>query len=159
MSGTTGGSRLVVGLREAFRLGRAPAVPGDDSATAQARAWIAANRGHLPQAYADIIAFSVVYRRLLFAELSRITKGAFWRDHLDAYAEGRAGELSPQQTTALKRARAVLGDPSAFAEPRSEARKRRMETTHAELRTSFGDDEMRDIFGIFRSPEAESSSP
>jgi hypothetical protein len=112
------GDQGMVGRKQFFRLAAGVAVAagmvlgGRTSASAEseatrARAWVAANRGRLPQRYDEVAALPLEHRRAVFAESSPQVRTQLWLDHLDRYQATRP-DLGRKRADVVARARALV---------------------------------------------------
>jgi hypothetical protein len=91
--------------------GNSPAAA--ESAGTKARAWVAANRGRLPQRYAQLAVLPIEHRRAVFQASTPELRTAFWLDHIDQFRTTRP-DLTARQVAIVDRARALA--PKVFAD-------------------------------------------
>jgi hypothetical protein len=114
---TTEAGPGTLGRKQFFRLAAGAAVAAGmvfgagtpaaaESAATRARAWVAANRGRLPQRYAQLAALPLEHRRAVFQASTPDVRTAFWLEHIDQFRAARPG-LAARQVAIVDRARAL----------------------------------------------------
>jgi hypothetical protein len=84
-------------------VGKTPAfAAGGNKTWTEAQAWVVAHRDQLPQAYDELIAHPLVYRKAIYRASTPAVRSQFWQEHLQRYRAAHP-TLSAQQEAVLNR--------------------------------------------------------
>ena len=64
----------------------------------EAQKWVRANKGSLPESYADLIGFDIEYRRAIFGSLEPDACRRLWVEHFNAYRDSHKAMTSAQRS-------------------------------------------------------------
>ncbi|WP_280454730.1 bacteriocin fulvocin C-related protein [Nocardia brasiliensis] len=124
------------------------AAKGDQSA----HAWVHANRGRLPQTYAEVTAYPLAYRRAIYQASAPSVRSALWTEHLHRFRSARP-YLTTRQLDVLDRAAELAARESVFT-AQGAAELSRAEELHRSAVAEFGVREVYQAFGMLGPVEA-----
>ncbi|HEX6340281.1 bacteriocin fulvocin C-related protein [Umezawaea sp.] len=136
--------------------GGAPAV-AEESAADEARAWVEANRGTLPQAYDDVAAMPMAYRREVYRASSPTVRARLWRDQFDRYRAVFGDRLTEARAGALDRAAEIASRDELFARERGLRRGEvpELDGLREAVTDAFGADTAYALVGVLALPGHE----
>jgi hypothetical protein len=123
------------------------------------RAWVRANKHRLPRTYAEFSDFTLIYRRVIYQELTPETRAQLWTDHLARYLDAHP-DLSPEQRLIIADAQDMVGQPDLRqpGEPMPPAHHSRLKDIERRAIEAFGRDEVRDLLATLGPPERPGSN-
>lgn len=105
-----GGAVMAAG---ALLAGSSPALAVEREKS-EARAWVAANAGKLPQRYDEVVAHAPAYRRAIYEASSPAVRSHLWVEQLTRYRD--SAKLSAAQRSVLDKAVALAAKESTFTD-------------------------------------------
>ncbi|WP_197093619.1 bacteriocin fulvocin C-related protein [Nonomuraea sp. SBT364] len=137
------GTAVAVGLA---LTGRTPAFATAPDSSA-AYKWVEANRANLPQAYNDVAAHPMTYRKAIWQASSPEVRSRLWVEQLQRYRTTHP-DLTKAQQQVLDDAMAIVSDPGAFAfgTPEAAAARARSEGFEESATAAFGHHEALGLF-------------
>ncbi|MEV0755283.1 bacteriocin fulvocin C-related protein [Streptosporangium sp. NPDC050280] len=143
-----------LGVAAAFLItGNIPAFA--DSEPEVARTWVEANKDRLPKSYAEFAAYSMAYRKAIYAELSSETRSRFWVEHVESYRAAHSG-LSPEQHEVINKAVELFSDESKFLPGGADSSRESIATLEKAAKDAFGFGEARALIATLGPPEEAS---
>jgi len=122
---------------------------------ATAAAWVAKNKGHLPQTYDEVIAYPMAYRRAIFSALSATTKSQLWSEQLTRYRT--AHQLSSEQSAVIQTG-LRLSRPALFERLGSAEVKRSLDELRKSSGAAFGGPATDALFATLGPAESAKSA-
>ncbi|MBG0816090.1 bacteriocin fulvocin C-related protein [Planomonospora sp. ID82291] len=104
--------------------------------------WVQENRANLPRTYNAFSAYSLEYRRAIFAELSPEECSTLWTAHVKEYRDAHPG-MTPEQNKVIEFAVELFGDATTFTVPVAEGTYQKVQSLGESAIASFGKDEAR----------------
>lgn len=134
--------------------GRSPALAEERQRSAAA--WAALRKGRLPEQYAEVISYSMPYRRAIYAAQSPQVRSSLWSEHLRRYRAAHPS-LPAHQMTVFDRLSAFAADPANFAAPMTPDKHHRLEALRTATVAAFGSEQAAHIAATLGPATAPSS--